>query len=78
MVGGVMTPPYEGRWGNVAEVMTLEERMAWLSGLIRDDSVDKGTKLKAADLLNKMDGGYQQKEEKPEEMTIRVRLTEEP
>lgn len=61
----------------VADVMSLEERMVWLSELIRDEDVDKGTKLKATDLLNKMDGGYSQKEEKPEEMTIRIRLVED-
>ena len=58
--------------------MTLEERKRWLSELIRDEKTDKATKLKAADLLNKMDGGYQQKEEMPAEMTIRVTLVEDP
>lgn len=57
--------------------MTVEERMAWLSELIRDEKTDKGTKLKAADLLNKMDGGYQQKEDTAAELTIRVRLVED-
>lgn len=57
--------------------MTLQERMVWLSELIRDEQVDRGTKLKAADLLNKMDGAYAQKEEKQEEITVRIRLTED-
>lgn len=57
--------------------MTLQERMVWLSELIRDEQVDRGTKLKAADLLNKMDGAYNQKEEKQEEITLRVTLTED-
>ena len=61
----------------MADVMTVQERMVWLSELIRDEGVDRGTKLKAADLLNKMDGGYFQKEEKPESITVRVRLTED-
>ena len=61
----------------MADVMSVQERMVWLSELIRDEKVDKGTKLKAADLLNKMDGGYLQKEDKAEVVTVRVTLTED-
>ena len=61
----------------MADVMTLEERKRWLSELLRDEKTDKATKLKAADLLNKMDGGYQQKEDTAAELTIRVRLVED-
>lgn len=39
-------------------VKSAIERKEWLSSIIDDDQLDYGTKLKACDLLNKMEGEY--------------------
>lgn len=39
-------------------VKTAIQRKEWLSSVIDDDSIDINAKLKACDLLNKMDGEY--------------------
>lgn len=42
-------------------IMTAQERLEWLTGLIADKDVAIGDKLKAADIMNKMQGEYTQK-----------------
>jgi phage terminase small subunit len=42
-------------------IMTAQERLEWLTGLITDNDVAIGDKLKAADIMNKMQGEYTQK-----------------
>jgi phage terminase small subunit len=42
-------------------IMTAQERLEWLTGLISDKDVAIGDKLKAADIMNKMQGEYTQK-----------------
>lgn len=39
-------------------IKTAIERKKWLSSIIDDEDEDTNTKLKACDLLNKMDGEY--------------------
>jgi hypothetical protein len=39
-------------------IKTAIERKEWLSSIIDDENEDTTTKLKACDLLNKMDGEY--------------------
>jgi hypothetical protein len=39
-------------------IKTAIERKEWLSSIIDDEAEDTTTKLKACDLLNKMDGEY--------------------
>lgn len=43
-----------------SKVMTAQERLEWLSDVIKGDE-DINAKLKALDILNKMEGGYVQK-----------------
>lgn len=42
-------------------IKTAQERMEWLTQLIDNDKEGTGEKLKAIDILNKMDGLYVQK-----------------
>ena len=42
-------------------IKTAQERMEWLTQLIENDEESTGDKLKAVDILNKMDGLYVQK-----------------
>ena len=44
-------------------IMTAQQRLEWLTGLIGDKDVSIGDKLKAADIMNKMQGEYTQKVE---------------
>ena len=44
-------------------IMTAQKRKEWLTEVINDPDVDINAKLKATDLLNKMDGEYVQKVE---------------
>ena len=44
-------------------IMTAQERLEWLTGLIVDKDVAIGDKLRAADIMNKMQGEYVQKVE---------------
>jgi phage terminase small subunit len=44
-------------------IMSAQERMEWLTRLINNDEEGTNEKLKAIDLLNKMDGEYVQKVE---------------
>ena len=42
-------------------VMSAQERLEWLTNLITDDEQDVNAKLKAIDIMNKMQGEYVQK-----------------
>lgn len=42
-------------------IMTAQERLEWLSDLIKNDEEGTGDKLKAIDIMNKMQGEYVQK-----------------
>ena len=42
-------------------IMSAQKRLEWLTGLIEDNDVSIGDKLKAADIMNKMQGEYTQK-----------------
>jgi hypothetical protein len=42
-------------------IMTAQERLQWLSGLIQSADVSISDKLKASDQMNKMQGEYVQK-----------------
>lgn len=44
-------------------IMSAQKRLEWLTGLIEDKDVAIGDKLKAADIMNKMQGEYTQKVE---------------
>jgi phage terminase small subunit len=39
-------------------IMTAQERLKWLTGLINNDNVMLSDKLKASDQMNKMQGAY--------------------
>jgi phage terminase small subunit len=44
-------------------IMTAQERLEWLTERIADEEVDINAKLKAIDIMNKMQGEYVQKVE---------------
>jgi phage terminase small subunit len=44
-------------------IMTAQQRLEWLTQLINSDKETTGDKLKAADIMNKMQGEYVQKVE---------------
>jgi phage terminase small subunit len=62
-----------------SKVMSAQERLEWLSERIVDKEVDINAKLKAIDIMNKMQGEYVQKVEADvkNEVTINVELVEE-
>lgn len=41
-----------------SSIMTAQERLEWLTGLINNDECDINSKLKAVDIMNKMQGEY--------------------
>lgn len=43
------------------KIMSAQKRLEWLSDRIEDDAVDINAKLKAIDIMNKMEGEYVQK-----------------
>jgi phage terminase small subunit len=43
--------------------MSAQERLEWLTERIADDDIDINAKLKAIDIMNKMQGEYIQKVE---------------
>jgi phage terminase small subunit len=43
------------------KIMSAQERLEWLTERITDDDVDINAKLKAIDIMNKMEGEYVQK-----------------
>lgn len=60
-------------------IMTAQERLEWLTGLIADNDVAIGDKLKAADIMNKMQGEYTQKvqAEVTNAVNINIELSED-
>ena len=44
-------------------IMSAQKRMEWLTGVIQSDEESTNDKMKAIDILNKMDGQYVQKVE---------------
>lgn len=42
-------------------IMSAQERLEWLTALIKSEEETTGDKLKAADIMNKMQGEYVQK-----------------
>lgn len=43
------------------KIMSAQRRLEWLSERIEDETVDINAKLKAVDIMNKMEGEYVQK-----------------
>ena len=60
-------------------IMTAQERLEWLTERIADAGVDINAKLKAIDIMNKMQGEYVQKVEADvkSEFTINIELSDE-
>lgn len=60
-------------------IMTAQQRLEWLTGVITSDTESTADKLKAADLMNKMQGEYVQKvqAEVQTETTINIELVED-
>ena len=60
-------------------IMSAQKRMEWLTGLINSSEASNTDKLKALDILNKMDGEYVQKiqAEVEGETTINIELVDE-
>lgn len=59
-------------------IMTAQQRLEWLSRLIDGESEDTNAKLKAIDIMNKMQGEYVQKVEAnvTNEVNINVELVD--
>lgn len=60
-------------------IMSAQERMEWLTNLINNEEEGTNEKLKAIDIMNKMQGEYVQKVEADvkNEFTINIELSEE-
>ena len=60
-------------------IMSAQERLEWLTGLIARNDISIGDKLKATDIMNKMTGEYTQKVEAnvTNEVNINVELVDE-
>lgn len=59
-------------------IMSAQERLEWLSRLIKNDEVSIGDKLKASDQMNKMQGQYVQKiEATVDQVSINIDLVDE-
>lgn len=60
-------------------IMSAQKRLEWLTGLIGDMDVDVNAKLKAVDIMNKMQGEYIQRIEADvnNDVYISVELTDE-
>lgn len=60
-------------------IMSARKRLEWLTRLIMSDEATNGDKLKALDIMNKMDGEYVQKieAEVQAETTINIELVDE-
>ena len=60
-------------------IKSAVKRKEWLSSIIDNDEIDINAKLKACDLLNKMDGEYTTKIEADvnNEMTINIELSDD-
>ncbi len=62
-----------------AAIMTAQERLKWLTGVIKSEAEATADKLKASDQMNKMQGEYVQKIEADvkSEVSISIELTDE-
>ena len=62
-----------------ASIMTAQQRLEWLTRLIDSEEEDTNTKLKAVDIMNKMQGEYTQKVEAnvTNEVNINVELVDD-
>ena len=60
-------------------IMSAQKRLEWLTGIIKNDNESTGDKLKAVDIMNKMQGEYTQKVEANvvNEVTINVELVDD-
>lgn len=61
------------------KIMSAQKRLEWLTELVGDIETDVNAKLKAIDIMNKMQGEYTQKIEADvkSEVTINVELIDE-
>jgi phage terminase small subunit len=61
------------------KIMTAKERLEWLTSLIKSDEETTSDKLKAADIMNKMQGEYTQKieAEVTREVVINIELSDD-
>lgn len=61
------------------KIMSANERLEWLTNLIKSDEETTADKLKATDIMNKMQGEYVQKVEADvkNEVTINIELSED-
>ena len=59
--------------------MTAQERLQWLTELVKSQEASNTDKLKALDIMNKMDGEYVQKiaAEVQTETTINIELVDD-
>lgn len=62
-----------------SSIMSAQKRLEWLSERIDDEDVDINAKLKAIDIMNKMQGEYVQKVEADvkSELTINIELSDD-
>lgn len=60
-------------------IMTAQKRLEWLTGVIQDEDESTSDKLKAIDIMNKMQGEYVQKieAEVTKEVIINIELTDD-
>ncbi len=58
----------------LAGVMPLEERLVWLSELVRSQELSLSDRLKAMDQLGKIEKELQQRLELTRDVTVEVRL----
>ena len=60
-------------------IMTAQERLEWLTERIADEEIDINAKLKAIDIMNKMQGEYVQKVEAnvTNEVNINIELVDD-
>ena len=60
-------------------IMSAQQRLEWLTQLIQSENESTSDKLKAADIMNKMQGEYVQKVEADvkQEFTINVELVDD-
>ena len=61
------------------KIMTAQERLEWLTKLIKSDEEPTNDKLKAIDIMNKMQGEYVQKVEAEvtREVVINIELSDD-
>ena len=60
-------------------IMSAQKRLEWLTDKVNDENIDINARLKALDIMNKMQGEYTQKIEANvvNEVTINVELVED-